>query len=229
MASYTFVIDALNDICVDNGDAGGHIYNINALNAWAVRLGGVGGHTFEINALNEIVGRYGGAGAPFQYSIGALNSISVALGGSSGYIYDIDALNAIAELSVPLAPILTWTSDSTVNPPQLDVDFDDTHIWPSGQITGSNLDRIELQVDQDPLFGSVDETDTNDLDAAELAAGTAQIFPGPLAGGVALYIRVRHHHYVNGVAHTSAWSNVETKTLVSNDDEDYAAWVAAAA
>lgn len=114
----------------------------------------------------------------------------------------------------PLAPVLTLVSDNTVNPPQLDAVFDDTHVWPSGSITGSNFDRIELQVDQDPLFGSVDETDTNDIDAAELLAGAVQLFPGPLATGVALYIRARHSHYVGGVPHSSAWSNIVTETLL---------------
>lgn len=120
----------------------------------------------------------------------------------------------------PAAPVLTWVSDNTVNPPQLDANFDATHVWPSGSIDASNFDRIELQVDQDPLFGSVDETDTNDLDAAELLAGTATMFPGPLATGVALYIRARHSHYVGGVAHTSAWSNVVTQTLALSVPEN---------
>lgn len=118
---------------------------------------------------------------------------------------------------VPNAPVLTWVSDETVNPPQLDAVFDDTHVWAAGEITGSNFDRIEVQVDQDPLFGSVDETDTNDIDAADLLAGEVSIFPGPLATGVALYIRSRHVHYVGGVAHPSAWSNVVTEALIVTD------------
>lgn len=88
---------------------------------------------------------------------------------------------------------------------------------------------MELQIDDDPLFGGVDEDVTDDLDAAEITAGLVSPSIGSQPGGVSLYARCRHEHYIGGVPRISAWSNVETKTLTASDDEDYAAWVAAAA
>lgn len=127
----------------------------------------------------------------------------------------------------PLAPVLTWVSDNTVNPPEFEGVFDNTHVWSSGEITGSNFDRLELQIDDDVAFGSFDDV-TNDLDAAELLALVAIMNPGIQATGIPLYARLRHIHYVGGVGHVSSWANVETKTLLALDDDDYAAWMAAA-
>ena len=115
----------------------------------------------------------------------------------------------------PSAPVLTWTSATTVNPPFFSAVFDGAHMWADGQIDASNFDRIELQIDQDAAFGSPDEDATNDVDAAELLAGEVQFTTGVQVGGVSLYARARHIHYVNGGAHPSQWSNVETKILLT--------------
>jgi hypothetical protein len=66
MASYQFNVQALNDIVVDYGGAGGHTFTLSALNAWAVLLGGSGGHTFSLDAANEFAELVGGAGDQAQ-------------------------------------------------------------------------------------------------------------------------------------------------------------------
>lgn len=99
MASYRFNVDALNDIVVDYGGAGGHADTLAAFNAWAVLLGGAGGHRFSLNAANEVAVQVGGSGA-HVFTINALNEICGILGGATNHRFNIDALNEIADLPV---------------------------------------------------------------------------------------------------------------------------------
>lgn len=115
----------------------------------------------------------------------------------------------------PLAPgapdPFTWDTGPSVNTPTFTADFDNTKVWASGSIDGSNYDDIELQVDTDPAFGSPDLAN-NVLDAAELLAGTAAFTTGPVPDGPN-YARARHNHVVAGGDHFSAWSVTASKTI----------------
>jgi len=111
----------------------------------------------------------------------------------------------------PGAPVLTWDTAGTDNTPTFTGDFDDTHVWASGSIDGSNYDVIEFQWSTSALF-TAPGTGSNTLDAAELLAGTAAFTTGALANGT-WYARARHNHVVAGANHYSPWSNTVTQTI----------------
>jgi len=111
----------------------------------------------------------------------------------------------------PGAPVLTWDTAASDNTPTFTADFDDTAVWDAGSIDASNYDEIILNWDTDSGFGSVD-SDTNTLDAGEIAAGSVAFTTGALADGT-WYARVRHNHVVAGVDHFSPWSNTVSETI----------------
>lgn len=125
MASYSFIIDAMNDIVVDHDGEGGHVYWIDAVNEWCTALEGSGGHSSIIDGLNEVCTLLDGNGG-HRFTIDAHNEISTLLGGTGGYRFDIDALNEIADLPLggPSAPgqiTLTWDENSADTLPNFDI------------------------------------------------------------------------------------------------------------
>jgi hypothetical protein len=88
---HIYAIDALNEMCLDAGAAGGHTMQIDALNALAVKLGKAGGHTRLIDAYNAIAG-----GTTYQYDMQALNDICGDLSLATNATLDIAALTLIA-------------------------------------------------------------------------------------------------------------------------------------
>jgi hypothetical protein len=107
--------------------------------------------------------------------------------------------------------VLTWDTAGTDNTPQFTAVFDDTHVWASGSIDGSNYDDIQFQWSTSAVFAAP-STGNNTLDAAELLAGLATLTTGALAEGL-WYARCRHNHVVAGVSHISAWSNTVSQTI----------------
>jgi hypothetical protein len=132
---------------------------------------------------------------------------------SPGSIWRIAGGNVANDPSMdtPAAPVLTWDTGPTDNTPTFTAVFDDTKVWASGEIDGSNYDVITLQWDTDSGFGSVD-SDTNTIDAAELLAGNVNFTTGALANGT-WYARCRHNHVVAGVDNISDWSNTVSETI----------------
>src|SRR3972149_10962686 len=111
----------------------------------------------------------------------------------------------------PGAPVLTWDTAASDNTPTFTADFDDTKVHAAGAIDASNYDEIILNWDTDSGFGSVD-SDTNTLDAGEIAAGNVAFTTGALADGT-WYVRVRHNHVVAGDDLFSPWSNTVSETI----------------
>jgi hypothetical protein len=113
-------IDALNQICLLAGGAGGHRRTVRALNEWALRLGGAAGHSRTVAALNEISRRLGGLGGHAR-TVAALKEISLRLGGAGGHKRSAAALGAIlarlgAEgLPAPAVPVYVF-GDSNSDP-----------------------------------------------------------------------------------------------------------------
>jgi hypothetical protein len=94
MADYRLNLDALNEICVELGGAGGHLREPAALNEICVRRGGRGGHVRTLAALNEWCSRAGDAGGHLR-SLAAANAISARLGGAGGHSRTLEALGEI--------------------------------------------------------------------------------------------------------------------------------------
>lgn len=100
--------------------------------------------------------------------------------------------------TAPTAPVLTWTSGTSVRDPI----FTLTNI--------ALADSVQLQIDDDPAFGSTYGDDTNVVDATEAADGQLT-FPGipTLNYSTTYYARARYTR----AGQTTAWSNVENKTI----------------
>lgn len=98
-------------------------------------------------------------------------------------------------------PTLTWTSGTSTYDPT----FTLTEI--------TEADVVELQIDDDPAFGSLYGSDTNTIDASEALTGEVT-FPAipTLALSTTYYARAR---YTRG-PDTSAWSTSVSKTMASD-------------
>jgi hypothetical protein len=107
MATFSSAIDALNDMCLDAGAAGGHTQQIAALNALAVKLGKPGGYTRLIDAYNAIAG-----GTSYQFDIQALNDICGDLGLATTATLDTVALTLVANAG--FTPAVTDPSFASV-------------------------------------------------------------------------------------------------------------------
>lgn len=100
----------------------------------------------------------------------------------------------------PPAAILAWTSDTATRDPQ----FSMTQIQ-SG-------DLAELQIDDDPAFGSTYADDTHTIAALEAVDGQYNTSGVPtLAAGITYYARSRYKR--GGIGAWSAWSNTVSKTM----------------
>jgi hypothetical protein len=102
--------------------------------------------------------------------------------------------SASGGVTVPDAPVLVWTSAATEDDPTFDVLLDTPLVG----------DTIYLQLDTDIAFGSPDEY-TNTIDSGEATAQAVVFSSFTLLTSTTWYARARHN--------TSAWSNVETKTI----------------
>jgi len=98
--------------------------------------------------------------------------------------------------AVAVAPILTWTSATTVNTPTFSAAL-------VGAIVG---DIITLNWASDAGFTAILGTATNTIDAGEQASQIAPFATGVLADGV-YYFRAKHN--------SSAWSNTVTVTIAA--------------
>lgn len=100
--------------------------------------------------------------------------------------------------AVPSAPVLTWTSATAAYNPTF-------------ALTGILVaDVVQLQIDDDPAFGSTYGDDTNTVDSTEAADGQLTFSGIPTLGyATTYYARAR---ITRGGA-TSAWSNSVSKTM----------------
>jgi hypothetical protein len=98
---------------------------------------------------------------------------------------------------IPSAPTLTWTSASSVRDPVFTL---------TGILQG---DIVQLQIDDDPAFGSTYGDDSNTVDSAEAADGQLTFSGIPtLAYATTYYARAR----ITRAGVASAWSNSVNKT-----------------
>jgi hypothetical protein len=99
---------------------------------------------------------------------------------------------------IPSAPTLTWTSGTSVRDPVFTL---------TGILAG---DIVQLQIDDDPAFGSTYGDDSNTVDSTEAADGQLT-FPGipTLAYSTTYYARAR----ITRAGVASAWSNSVNKTI----------------
>lgn len=108
------------------------------------------------------------------------------------------SLTGGASSSPPAAPVLAWTSGtSSYNP--------------TFTLTGIQVaDVVQLQIDDDPAFGSTYGDDTNTVDSTEAADGQLT-FSGiaTLGGSTTYYARSR----ITRAGLTSAWSSNVSKTM----------------
>lgn len=111
------------------------------------------------------------------------------------------------------APTLTWSSDTATATPTFFVDFDEGVAVDGSTITIQVADNINFT---DPILYTLPFT----LDAGDIIAGDIDVDGTGLTSG---------QWWARAKLDSGPWSNVETKTLVlTNDDNDYAAWLAAA-
>jgi hypothetical protein len=103
----------------------------------------------------------------------------------------------IASAPIPSAPTLTWTSGTSVRDPVFTL---------TGILAG---DIVQLQIDDDPAFGSTYGDDSNTVDSTEAADGQLT-FPGipTLAYATTYYARAR----ITRAGVASAWSNSVNQT-----------------
>lgn len=99
---------------------------------------------------------------------------------------------------IPAAATLAWTSGTSVRDPVFTL---------TGILAG---DIVQLQIDEDPAFGSTYGDDTNTVDSTEAADGQLT-FSGisTLAYATTYYARAR----ITRSGQTSAWSNSASKTI----------------
>jgi hypothetical protein len=99
---------------------------------------------------------------------------------------------------IPAAATLAWTSATSVRDPVFTL---------TGILAG---DIVQLQIDDDPAFGSTYGDDTNTVDSTEAADGQLT-FSGisTLAYATTYYARAR----ITRAGQTSAWSNSASKTM----------------
>jgi hypothetical protein len=136
-----------------------------------------------------------GGGLPLEISVaaGALPVTIVISGG-------VPCLDPLGNVFTTLtAPTLTWVSAADDNTPLFEGDFTN--------LLEGDVGRLQLSTDAG--FTSPTEA-TNTADAAEVLALQLDYTTGPLADGQ-WWARVRHERG----ASVSAWSNVETKTIVT--------------
>ena len=166
-------------------------------------VGGSGTYTFS---LTDTAGnRFAVDGAALERGATALDyetatSHSVTVTADNGV--DPVITRTITIQVLPAAPVLTWVSDDTAYDPEITVALSNPAVD----------DVIELQIDDNPDFASLFDTDTNTLDAGEVAANEAT-FGGisTLSAGVHYYMRARVTR--NGA--TSEWSNTVDKLMYS--------------
>jgi hypothetical protein len=98
---------------------------------------------------------------------------------------------------IPSAPTLTWTSGTSVRDPVFTL---------TGILAG---DIVQLQIDDDPAFGSTYGDDSNTVDSTEAADGQLTFSGIPtLAYATTYYARAR----ITRAGVASAWSNTVNKT-----------------
>lgn len=103
----------------------------------------------------------------------------------------------------PDAPVLTWTSDETTDPPEFNIEIDETV---------AEGDEFELQYDDDPGFGSATTVQTtvsaDDISGLEIIFGDDEDPLDPFGNGV-WYVRCR----VGPTGALSDWSNTVEVTI----------------